>query len=273
MQLGVSSFAFGWNVGFNEYRPLQPFTEWDLVDYARRQSLRVIQFGDNLPVALFDVPRLEALRVYADQHPSPIEIEIGGRGLTPENIERHIEVAQRLRSSFIRFVVDRKDYEPSPDEVVAILLEANSALASRGITLGIENHDRFSARTLRDIVERVGSPSVGICLDTVNSLGAGEGIDYVLNELGALTVNLHIKDFDILRVPYAMGFHVEGRPAGGGRLDLQKLLATIASYGRCHSAVLETWVPPQTVFADTLALERVWVDQSIDHLKSLWVNL
>ena len=95
---------------------------------------------------------------------------------------------------------------------------------------------------------------------------------HVLDQLGPLAVNLHVKDFAVSRVPYAMGFNVTGRPAGRGMLDVPALRDTIAAHGRCRSAVLETWTPPEPALADTLAKERRWAEESIVYLKPLFAR-
>ena len=88
-----------------------------------------------------------------------------------------------------------------------------------------------------------------------NSLGAGEGIDAVVASLAPFTVNLHIKDFRIERVPSMMGFTVTGRPAGSGFLDVPVLLSKLAPFGRCRTAMLELWTPPESRLEETLAKE------------------
>src|SRR5687768_12742905 len=49
MQLGVSSYAFGWAVGVPGHPPPRPFNEHDLLEFARAFELSVIQFGDHMP--------------------------------------------------------------------------------------------------------------------------------------------------------------------------------------------------------------------------------
>jgi sugar phosphate isomerase/epimerase len=111
-----------------------------------------------------------------------------------------------------------------------------------------------------------------VCLDTANSLGAGEGLDTVLREVGPLAVNLHIKDFQIARVPHLMGFTVEGRPAGGGMLDVPAMLADLAPFKCCDTAVLELWTPPETDIGRTIAKEAAWAAQSLAYLKPLFTT-
>ena len=111
-----------------------------------------------------------------------------------------------------------------------------------------------------------------MCLDTANSIGAGEGLETVFRELGPLTVNLHIKDFQVVRVPHQMGFLVNGRPAGGGQLDVPGLLAQLAPFHRCETAVLELWTPPEAEIQRTIAKEESWAAQSLEYLKPHFAN-
>lgn len=271
MKFGVSTYAFGWAVGVPGYPPPSPFSEIDVLTFARAHGLRLIQIGDHVPLYTFDEKRLAAFRAAADSPDAPVEIEIGARGLTAEHLRRFIALARLLRAPLLRFVIDGPGYEPSPEAVVSLVREARPLLAEASVTLGIENHDRFAARTLRRMIEEIDSPHVGICLDTANSLGAGEGIEHVVDQLAPHTVNLHVKDFAISRVSYAMGFVVEGRPAGQGRLDVPALRDAVARHGRCRSAILETWVPPEPQLADTIAKERRWAEASLAYLKPLFL--
>lgn len=266
MHLGLSSYTYGWAVGVPGRMPATPLEEHGLLDRCRELGLSLLQIGDNLPLHTFDDARLVRLAERC-QHEG-FQLEVGARRLTLERISQYADLARRLKSRLIRFVIDDADHHPPPDSVIAILREALPMLD--GLVLGIENHDRFPARTLRRILTEVGSDRVGICLDTANSLGAGEGVETVVRELGPFTVNLHLKDFRIMRVPHLMGFTIEGRPAGGGMLDIPALLRDLAPFGRCATAVLELWTPPEPQLADTLAQEAAWAVRSIDYLRPLF---
>jgi len=58
MQLGLSSYAYGWAVAQGP----GGFDEHTLLNRAREFNLRLIQFGDHIPLARFDAPRLHRLR-------------------------------------------------------------------------------------------------------------------------------------------------------------------------------------------------------------------
>ena len=266
MKLGLSSYTYGWAVGVRGHEPAQPLDEHGLLDRCREHGLKLLQIGDNLPLHAFDGARLARL---ADRAAGEgVQLEVGARRLTVERVVEYAAIARRVSAKLIRFVIDDADYHPSPEAVIAVLREATPLLD--GLTLGLENHDRFSAHTLRQIVESVGCDRIGICLDTANSLGAGEGLETALRELGPLTVNLHIKDFAIARVPHLMGFSVEGRPAGEGMLDIPKLLHALGAFNRCATATLELWTPPEPQLADTISKEAAWAARSVRNLRPLF---
>jgi 3-oxoisoapionate decarboxylase len=140
------------------------------------------------------------------------------------------------------------------------------------VTLAIENHDRFPSAMLAEMVRAAASQRVGICLDTVNSFGALEGPAVVVEALGALTVNLHLKDFAIRRAGHKMGFAIEGTPAGEGRLDVPWLLGRLRALGRAPNAILELWVPPEDDVERTVAKELEWARRSVAYLRPLFAE-
>lgn len=267
MQLGISTYTYGWAVGVPGNRPASPMDEQALLDRAVDFGVRLVQFGDNLPLHQLSSERLAALKHRAETE--GITFELGARGLTPAHLQQYIELAGYFTSRLLRFVIDQGNYEPNVNEVVTVLREAVPLLDQYGVRLGLENHDRLRAQEFADIVERVGSPNVGICLDSVNSMGAGEGLQEVVRTLAPYTVNLHVKDFGIERLPHLMGFRIDGRPAGEGMLNIPWLVEQVAPYGRCQTAILEQWVVPDEDLSATIAKEAHWAEMSIENLKRI----
>jgi sugar phosphate isomerase/epimerase len=267
MRLGIGSYTYTWAIGVPGHPPGAPMTAKDLLDRARELGVGVVQFADNLPLDMLSRKELEEVDLRMGE--LGIYVEVGTRGIAPEHLGRYIEIALRLRSRILRVVVDRGDHRPGEDEIVEVLGGMVPQFQSAGICLAIENHDRFRVRSLARIVERIGSEHVGICLDTVNSFGALEGPEAVVDTLGPLTVNLHVKDFAIERVSHAMGFVIEGRPAGQGRLNVPWLLERLCAYGRDPNAILELWTPPGATLEETIAREADWAEESIKYLRSL----
>jgi len=166
-------------------------------------------------------------------------------------------------------VIDNDSFKPDVSSVISITKDLLPELKKRNIKLAIENHDRFRAREFEKIILETDPACVGICLDSVNSMGAGEGFDLVSEILAPFTINLHIKDFTIYRVSHKMGFVIEGRPAGKGMLDIPSLIDKINPYGQCRSAILELWTPPAETLEYTIAKENEWADVSVEYLKTI----
>ncbi len=268
MKFGLSSYTYGWAVGVPGHDPAKPMDEHALLKEVCAHGFRLLQIGDNLPLENFDDSRLLALKEAADRN--HIELEIGARGLTADRIQLYAGIARKLGAEFIRFVIDdpTSGYRPDIERIIEVLTESLASL--RGLWLGLENHDRFAAAQFRHIVDKVAAENVGICLDTANSLGAGEGLETVVAALAPVTFNLHIKDFEAKRLPHMMGFTVTGCPAGTGLVDLPRLLEHLRPFGRCRSAILEQWTVPENDLASTIAKERDWAETSLAYLKPLF---
>ncbi|GAB3639416.1 sugar phosphate isomerase/epimerase [Spirosoma arcticum] len=265
MRLGISTYTYGWAVGVPGDRPEKPLDEQEILNRANAFAMRLVQFGDNWPLHELPVERLNLLRQRTDKE--RITLELGARGLTDAHLDRYIDLTHHLNSRLLRFVIDERNYQPDIATVVSILRNALPRLAQTGVTLGLENHDRLLAREFADIVEHVGSAHVGICLDSVNSMGAGEGLTEVVRTLAPYTVNLHLKDFGIRRLPHQMGFQIDGRPAGQGMLNVPWLVEQVGQYGRCQTAILEQWVVPEPNRAATIAKEAAWATESMNYLQ------
>jgi 3-oxoisoapionate decarboxylase len=266
MEIGISSFTYGWNIGIENSMPKNVMNEVDLVNQTVRFGLKCLQIGDNLPIHTFTNTRKENLRNLLNLN--DIRFEIGAKKLTREHLKTYIDLCVFFQSPLLRFIIDGDNYEPDKEEVITIIKEFLPQLIQNNIVLGIENHDRFKARELAEIMSAINHKNVGICLDCVNSMGAGEGLEYVTEILAPHTVNLHVKDFKARRLPHKMGFVVDGEIAGKGMTNLPWLITQIAPFGRCQSAILEQWVPPESDLELTCKKEIDWANKGIIYLKS-----
>lgn len=265
MKLGISSYTYTWAIGMPGLMPDGPLQYTGLIEKSRQLDVRLIQVADNLPLDLMKDDELEAFHQSATEE--GIQLEAGARGMTEANLEKYIRIAEVIRSPILRYVIDGPGFTPGIDDIVKIIKNALPALKEKNIILALENYERLKASDFAGIVEKIGSDHVGICLDSVNSLGAGEGLETVVEMLGPMTVNLHIKDFCIQRLDHKMGFLIVGRPAGEGMLNVPWLLDHVGE--RCQSAILEQWTPPEKKLEDTIVKEDVWARKSMLYLKDL----
>jgi sugar phosphate isomerase/epimerase len=264
MKLGLGSYACAWAIGVPGYPPpSQPLDAIGLVQRAAALGLHLVQIADNLPLDALSPQAFDHL--LAESKRLGVSIEVGTRGIGADHLRRYLALARRCGSPILRVVVDTADHHPEPEEVIRLLGAVLPEFEAVGITLALENHDRFMARTLAEMVAALNSPQVGICLDTVNSFGALEGPAAVLAALGPQVVNLHVKDFRVRRLDHNMGFVIEGTPAGQGMLDLPWLLGQLV--GRDCNAILELWPAPEADAEATVAKESAWVEASIPYLR------
>lgn len=265
MQFGLGSYACAWAIGVPGYRPAKPLDIFGFIALASSLGYQLVQVADNLPLHSLTKTQQQNLQELLQN--TAISLEVGTRGIQTDHLRSYLELAKTYSSTLLRVVVDSENHHPSPEEVIRLLASQLAEFEASEITLAIENHDRFSAKTLLHIIQTLASKHVGICLDTVNSFGSLEGPEIVIETLAPYTVNLHIKDFDIRRLGHNMGFELFGTPAGQGRLDIPKVIRQVAAYGNCHSAILELWPGYETNLETTIDKERRWLYESTQYLR------
>ncbi|RAV00139.1 sugar phosphate isomerase/epimerase [Paenibacillus sp. YN15] len=258
-RVGVSSWTFAWALGVAGYEPVpHPLTVFDLVDKAAELGAGVLQIADNLPLSALSPGELDLLGQRALE--KGLALEVGTRGLDPDNLFRYLEIAQRLGAKLVRTLPhngrDRPDMKEAGRRLGAVL----PAFEKAGVVLGVENHDFYPAVWVRDLVQLFPDSALGVCLDPVNNLGQGEGEGEVMAQLAPLAVNFHCKDYIIRRKPSMLGFDVEGAPLGQGMLNLDRARALLPAG---LSWVIELWTPWQGNIAATLSLESLWAAESV----------
>lgn len=263
--LGIGTYTLTWSFGVPGYAPpANPLRGPDLIRIAERHQLRLVQFADNYPLHLKDERELEEIKARADE--AGVRIELGTRGTEPQHLLQYLEICRRFGSTLLRTIITTA----SMDRAEAELREVLPAFKQAGVAIAVENHGMHTVRELTELFERVGEPShLGCCLDTVNSFGALESPKEVIRALSPYILNLHIKDFDIVRVDHQMGFTVQGTPAGAGRLNVPQLLAHLRALNKRPTSILELWTPYCGSTEATVAKEREWMAESIAYLRKI----
>src|SRR5262245_26236657 len=175
MRLGISSYTFVWAVGVpGSPQPAQPLTAEGLLAKAAQLGVSVVQIADNLPLDRLTPAEID--RLWRRAAELQIDLEVGTRGIQPAHLRTFLSLAIKLRSPLLRTLIEPATAESAADNVVAALREVIPEFSRSGVCLATENHDFLRAQELAQIVDRCKSQSVGICLDTANSLGCGEDI-------------------------------------------------------------------------------------------------
>ncbi len=268
--LGIGTYAYAWSIGVPGYeQPDAPMNHRGFLQAAADLGIRVAQIADNLPLHTLTDDERAALKRDADER--GLAIEVGTRGIQPAHLQQYLAIAEQFGAGILRVVVDTAEHHPTVPEIIEILRGMLGQFEALGVTLAIENHDRFRATDLVTVLQALDSPFVGICLDTVNSFGSLEGPATVVSQLGPYVVNLHVKDFSIRRIGHNMGFLLDGTPAGAGMLDVPWLLGELDRHGRDYNAIIELWPPPEPTMQATIIKEQDWARQSVRNMRQ-WIE-
>ena len=269
MKAGLSSYTYTWSVGVPGNMPENPLSAFDLVSLTADLGLSVLQMADNMPLHLFSAEERQKLKEWALQ--KGVAIETGIKRLDNKTLETYLPLASFFDSPFLRIVIDDADYKPGIPEIKSIIRNALPELYRRNIRLAIENHDRLTCRQFMEIVEGTDPDRVGICLDTVNSLGAGEGLETVIGWLAPHAINFHVKEFNIRRADHKMGFVVEGAILGEGMLPLEDILSKLGK--NCNTTILEQWTPFAENLSETIKKEKQWAEKSAKYLSEMLTSI
>ena len=268
MRVGVGSYSYPWAIGIKSYPPpREPLTAFGVLEAANELDVRVVQIADNMPLDQMPESDLDRLRDRARQ--LGIELEVGTRGLEPAQLLRYLDIALRLGARLVRTLIPIPAPASKPDlrQLEAWIREVLPAFQASGVSIAVENYERHSYVDLLRLVESVASPSVGVCLDTLNSLGAVETPREVVHALAPYTLNLHVKDFQIRRVESGLGYLVSGCAAGEGWLDIDWVVSELTANGRDVNLIVELWTPFAGSVEETIAVEREWAARSVCFLK------
>ena len=115
-QLGIGSFAYRYQVGFPGCMPDVPLMPFDFINAVQRLGLKRLQLCENIKYADLDT---KAISLMADRTKElGLAVEIGMNGITRENLRKHIDLAKKFESKFIRAVIGALD--PNENKVVQI---------------------------------------------------------------------------------------------------------------------------------------------------------
>ena len=266
MKLGIGSYSFTWAMGVEGYAsPVQPLTAVGLMERASDLGIGLVQICDKPALHLMGTRELEELQMVSRQ--MGISLEVGTRGISPEHLLKYLDIAKYLGSKIVRTILQSPSGTPNVEEAFLLLKQVLSRFAEARVAIAIENYERHRVAELVWLMDRLQSPWIGICLDTVNSFGAIECPDKVVKELAPYTINLHIKDFKVSRVKSQMGFSIIGCPAGEGMLDVDEVFKVLKQQGKDPNVILELWTPFDETVGKTILKENDWVQRSIKNLR------
>ena len=266
MRPGVGSYTFGWATGtygrnVNRDQPLMTANE--LIEAAASLQVEVAQI-----CVLPDIAAMEGImvkRLHETAQAKRITVELGTMGTDLGVLRAWLRVARILNASIVRTLI----VEPSDNlRLERFALErVLPEFEADGVKIAIENHERVSSYALQELIRDISSSSLGICLDSVNSLGRGEGIREVTDLLAPYVFSLHLKDFCSIRGETDMGFRVEGTALGLGALDFHYMLDRVYEWNPGISVILEQWTELGMSVKESTDLQWEWALKGVEVMK------
>ena len=217
-------------------------------------------------IVSFEPPALAALRTRVEASRLALELSVPSKHLeTPEAYAEVVRVATALGVTRIRAALlygRRYETFKTRDEWTSwaakwrtTLLGMRKAFDSAPIMVGIENHKDWHAAELVELLQLIGSPQVGACVDFGNNISLLESPLETARTLAPYAITTHLKDMAVK--PTAEGFGLSEVPLGEGFLPLAEIIATLRAQRPDVAMCLEM------ITRDPLAVpyktDRYWV--------------
>ncbi len=265
MKIGIGSYALRWAIGAPDFAPPTPLTPFTFLDKSVELGAEVVQICDNLPLDNLSDEELGALAHHAAE--LNLTLEVGIKGSRPEHLQRYMHITHQLDANLLRVVLTDPTWEPPFNEFVTIFKSFLPELHAQGITIAIENHFHLRPAELARLIELIDDPSVGVCLDPINSITLFVSPEEAIRTLAPLAVSVHIKNARITRPQ--TGFYIGGCPLDKGQIDIPAMLKQVHASGHSPNLLVEGWMDQLETVDDTLAQEEAWTRNGISYLRQL----
>jgi sugar phosphate isomerase/epimerase len=263
MAIGLSTYSFFWRASERVPQPL------DLPAMLRQTcelDATVFQICDYKGLEALDIGQLADLKRLADD--LGLTLELGTRGLETDHLRRYLAIAEVLGVRTLRSMFNSNTLKPTPDEAFALLQKIMPSVEAQGVRLALETYEQVPTRTVLDVIQRLDSPWLGICLDPGNCVAALENPRDVIDMTAERVLNLHVKDFAFSRRDGWVGFTFAGCPMGEGLLDYAYMRDKVQPARRQINQIIEHWLPWQQDAATTCALEDQWTRHNLNYLNA-----
>lgn len=120
---------------------------------------------------------------------------------------------------------DAASFRQWSDKAEESLRLAAPVMAQHQMRLALENHKDRLAADLVDVIKRLNSKFIGVCVDTGNNVALLEDPHQVVETLAPYAFSVHLKDMAVEE--YEEGFLLSEVPLGEGFLDLKRIVSTL----------------------------------------------
>jgi sugar phosphate isomerase/epimerase len=207
--------------------------------------IRFLQFGHErganavqLPLGMRSPAESLAIRQATDKLNMSVEGIVSPPNETAAELDRftaELSTAAACGANVVRLVLlggRRYEVFEKADDYRAFAQRAEAALhriepiaRDKRVVIAVENHKDFRVDEQIDLLKRISSEWIGVCLDTGNNLALLEEPHAVVESLAPFARSVHLKDIGVEDAPD--GFRMSEVPLGKGCLDLSRIVSTI----------------------------------------------
>jgi len=261
--IGLSTYAFFWQ--HSELAP-QRLDVFDMLRRTHELGVDLFQICDYPAIEAMSVEDLARLADLAQE--LGVTLELGTKGVSPEHLETYLHLAEALGVSLLRSMLYSPTTRPTLAEAEQQLGSVLDRFVESRVTLALETYEQVTSTDLVSLVESVGHPNLGICLDPANAVAALENPRDVIDRTAPYVKNIHVKDFAFTRRGGWVGFTLEGARLGEGLLDYDYLVQTVRPDERGINQVIEHWLPLHDTIDETVLLENDWNEHNLRVLRA-----
>ena len=180
--------------------------------------------GVQLPLGTRTDAEAKKLRAPADEKDvARFENEIRTAAACGADVVRTVMLGGRRYETFTAAA----DFPRFAERAEKALRLAEPVVRRHRVKLAVENHKDYRTDELADLMKRLASEWLGVCLDTGNNIALLDDALATAKALAPWTMTVHLKDMGAEES--ADGFLLSEVPLGRGRLDLKTVVGAVRS--------------------------------------------
>ena len=270
LKLGLFSYRYRMAFGSHDFKPTQPIDLFDYIQHAAALGFEGVQIDTTHLVSRDPIYLSEVRAATAERG---LFVEYGSTLVEAQHTAAELRVAKALGAALMRTYMGFSRFDKSANvaqettQAVTVLRQLAPLAADLGLRIALENHCDATVNELRQVIERVDSPLVGVCVDLGNFMIHLENPVEAVTQLAPYIFNTHFKDYNMEMMNW--GFKSYGVALGEGVIDLPSVLAVLVEKSGLDRIILEIVSEPQSDESSTLAVEEENVRRSYRYAREV----